>query len=449
VTPTFPGQSTPPHCFSGGRAWYGHATTVYSPNRHGAARGTVCAHQPGVGFNAKYQSGATVPTGQTEFQVQDANLNFHSTSYDWLVVTRPKFQYQGSGTINGSGSFGFLLTGWDGSAAGGSGVDKFRIKIWDKNNTNAVVYDSQMGAATSADPTTVLGSGNLRIHSNPQLARGVPAPDAASPEAVSPPQLPPIIAEAIDRWAAAGISPDEAGALSRVEVNIGHLPPGYLGLAFPGAIWIDQDAAGFGWFIDPTPGEDSEFANPGTGPAVGRMDLLTVVVHELGHELGLGDVNADDSVMGVALPAGVRRMPTARDLAPDHAENPAWWVASGTGTGPQLGNFSAAPAAGALSASRSWLDLVLLSEALLPAPAAFPLAAGTANRPQDLPLPVRPVAMLDPAPAERRSTPSTVPVANWSPGEFSVVVLDRLFADPDGSLFAKGYGGDPLSVTAV
>jgi hypothetical protein len=59
-------------------------------------------------FNAKYQSGTAVPTGQTEFQVKDANLNFHSTSYDWLVVTSPKFQYQGSGTINGGGNFGFL-----------------------------------------------------------------------------------------------------------------------------------------------------------------------------------------------------------------------------------------------------------------------------------------------------------------------------------------------------
>src|SRR5206468_12949565 len=113
------------------------------------------------GFNAKYASGATVPTGQTEFQLKEANLDFHSTSYDWLMVSSPKFQYKGSGTINGGGNYSFLLTGWDGSATGGGGGDKFRMKIWDKNN-NVVVYDSQVGAPDGADPTQALGGGNIR-----------------------------------------------------------------------------------------------------------------------------------------------------------------------------------------------------------------------------------------------------------------------------------------------
>ena len=66
--------------------------------------------------------------------------------------------------MNNSGDYGFLLTAIDGNVSGGGGTDKFRIKIWDKNNNNAVVYDNQMDAPDTATPTTVLGGGNIVIH---------------------------------------------------------------------------------------------------------------------------------------------------------------------------------------------------------------------------------------------------------------------------------------------
>jgi len=50
-------------------------------------------------------------------------------------------QYKGTGTINGSGNYGFMLTATDGQVPGGGGTDTFRIKIWIKA-TDAVVYDS-------------------------------------------------------------------------------------------------------------------------------------------------------------------------------------------------------------------------------------------------------------------------------------------------------------------
>jgi hypothetical protein len=43
-------------------------------------------------------------------------------------------------------------------------VDRFRIKIWDKDNGDAIVYDNQMDAADDADPTTVIGGGSIVIH---------------------------------------------------------------------------------------------------------------------------------------------------------------------------------------------------------------------------------------------------------------------------------------------
>ena len=51
-------------------------------------------------------------------------------------------QFKGTGTINGSGNYGFLLSSIDGQVSGGGGVDKFRIKIWDTNSV--VVYDNRM-----------------------------------------------------------------------------------------------------------------------------------------------------------------------------------------------------------------------------------------------------------------------------------------------------------------
>jgi hypothetical protein len=117
------------------------------------------------GFVSKYKKGATVPTGETEFQFQVANFNFHSSVYDWLVVSGPLAQYKGSGTINGSGDYGFILTATDGQVSGGGGVDKFRIKIYDKIS-GAVIYDNARGSSddiNTANPQAIAG-GSIVIH---------------------------------------------------------------------------------------------------------------------------------------------------------------------------------------------------------------------------------------------------------------------------------------------
>ena len=115
------------------------------------------------GFVSKYKKGATIPTGETEFNFKVGNLNFHSTSYQWLVISGARAQYKGQGTVNGAGSYGFLLTAIDGQITGGGGVDKFRIKIWDLG-TGLVVYDNQLGDDDSASLSTALGGGSIVIH---------------------------------------------------------------------------------------------------------------------------------------------------------------------------------------------------------------------------------------------------------------------------------------------
>jgi hypothetical protein len=117
------------------------------------------------GFVSKYQKGTTIPTGETEFQFQLANLNFHSTAYQWLVVSGPKAQHKGTGTINNAGNYGFLLTATDGQISGAGGIDKFRIKIWNIA-TALVVYDNVPTASDdidAANPQNISG-GSIVIH---------------------------------------------------------------------------------------------------------------------------------------------------------------------------------------------------------------------------------------------------------------------------------------------
>ena len=116
------------------------------------------------GFVSKYKKGQQVPVGNTEFQFKAGNLNFHSDNYDWLVIAGHRAQYKGTGTINGTGSYGFMLTAVDAELTPSTGIDLFRIKIWDKANGDTVVYDNQYGAEDDVDPSTQLGGGSIVIH---------------------------------------------------------------------------------------------------------------------------------------------------------------------------------------------------------------------------------------------------------------------------------------------
>ena len=104
----------------------------------------------------------TVLDGNTQFQFQAGGLNFHSTKYDWLVVSggSNRAQFKGEGRIQGDArALGFMLTVIDGNP------DKFRIKIWEIDGD--VVYDNQPAAGDEAEPTTVIGGGNIVIHNPP------------------------------------------------------------------------------------------------------------------------------------------------------------------------------------------------------------------------------------------------------------------------------------------
>ena len=143
--------------FVTGGGWINSPAGAYVPNPLLTGKATF-------GFNSKYNRGASVPTGQTQFTFHAAGMDFHSDNYEWLVVSGAKARYKGSGTMNCSGDYGFILIATDGQVKGGGGTDKFRIKIWDKTKNHQVVYDNELGALEDADPTTALQGGSIVIH---------------------------------------------------------------------------------------------------------------------------------------------------------------------------------------------------------------------------------------------------------------------------------------------
>jgi Ca2+-binding RTX toxin-like protein len=133
----------------------------------------------------------------------------------------------------------------------------------------------------------------------------------AVPSALTPSRLRPLIVEAARRW---GLVEDAShlAALRGIDVVIGDLAGPELAEYSQGRITIDATAAGRGWFVDATPGDDHEFS----GRQVAGVDLLSVLAHEMGHAIGLGH---GGGVMDEALEDGRRATPELGVGAPSEA----------------------------------------------------------------------------------------------------------------------------------
>ncbi len=167
------------------------------------------------------------------------------------------------------------------------------------------------------------------VGATPAFAAAVaarPAPSAGSLAALA--------AQARAAWAAAGA---DLQVLEGVQIVVADLAGDLLGTTVasdgrPATIYVDIDAAGRGWFIDPTPGMNEEFSlfdgnarySALTGAAAGRMDLLTLLAHEYGHAAGLGHIQGGaPTVLDTTLNIGERRLPVASDLRRGASADPS------------------------------------------------------------------------------------------------------------------------------
>ncbi|MDQ1549497.1 MAG: large repetitive protein, partial [Microbacteriaceae bacterium] len=111
---------------------------------------------------------------------------------------------------------------------------------------------------------TIAGDDNVQVTTpvetaQPMTASSLPADPVGPEQALSEGALADAVSQATAEWAAAG------GDVSGITALVGSLSGATLGEASGRSIVLDDDAAGWGW---------------------SRMDLLTVVRHEIGHALG-------------------------------------------------------------------------------------------------------------------------------------------------------------------
>ncbi|MDN5000401.1 cadherin domain-containing protein [Bradyrhizobium sp. GCM10027634] len=198
---------------------------------------------------------------------------------------------------------------------------------------------TQANAATLASDNGLTASNSIgstmRVDTNVSFNHAAPPTPPATPQMALHGQghdggtdltmnaLAPVLVAAIQHWADAGASAAQIAQLENTKLSIADLPDsGYLANTGAKGITIDVNAAGWGWYVDPTPSDNSEYhstAAPNdlvatSGDAASHIDLLTVLEHELGHVLGLPDTSLD-GVMNLNLDTGERRLVTPADVA--------------------------------------------------------------------------------------------------------------------------------------
>ncbi len=140
------------------------------------------------------------------------------------------------------------------------------------------------------------------------------------PRALTASDLTSVVETATEIWSGVTPSSGDSNGFKSVAVFVADLPGTRLAHAIGNSIVVDVNAAGYGWFVDPTPRTNEEFSRTGLdgliaagdSAASGQMDLLTVVLHEFGHLLGLKDdftLNPGHVMRGLLEP-GTRRLPS-------------------------------------------------------------------------------------------------------------------------------------------
>jgi hypothetical protein len=202
---------------------------------------------------------------------------------------------------------------WTGTGRAGIGAMSSIDGYWFLRNTPSSgspdigTFNYGLGAWTPL--TGIWSLGQLQV-----AAGGVRGAGAAP---LSEGQLQDVVAAALQRLSSDGVAATLVQRLASARYVVGQLPGADLGVTdvAMNQVTISLDAAGYGWFVDATPSQDEEFSPAPGGaltaragsPAAGKMDLLTVVLHEMGHLAGLPDTSSGNDLMAETLATGQRR----------------------------------------------------------------------------------------------------------------------------------------------
>ena len=161
-------------------------------------------------------------------------------------------------------------------------------------------------------------------------------PKAGDPIKLSTPELLWMAQAAVERWRQAEISADALARLQAVTFELADLPAGQVASANGTHVKIDPTAAGYGWYIDQSPQDDSEFTVGVPGRelqtidisyAHDKIDLLTVLMRELGKVYLDGSAKTPKvlrPLMENTLAPGIRRLPDASQIQFVITQLPVW-----------------------------------------------------------------------------------------------------------------------------
>ncbi|HVF11605.1 MAG TPA: hypothetical protein VNA87_00820, partial [Actinomycetota bacterium] len=162
---------------------------------------------------------------------------------------------------------------------------------------NAGIVDGSFGLITKdgttsfdvarirTDDPAFIGSSSAQII-DPVLAAPEPAPSSAS--RLDEATLAALVAQGIASWKAQlGADHVAIANFEGLRFAITDLADGFLGQTHIGTVYLDVNASGYGWAVAPA------LAADGLGQ-FGSVDAMQVVMHELGHILGLEHEDADE-----------------------------------------------------------------------------------------------------------------------------------------------------------
>ncbi len=225
------------------------------------------------------------------YRVNDLNANGMVDGADTLSSVRLR---SGNVTFGAGADYGDITVSFNGGAAG----TMYVLSV--KYGTGTVVgqpgatlptfdytYATKLGSSA-----TVLESGELSMAAKPAMMLDGEAGDGA--RSVSKSQVSHVLKQAMAYWEGQGISDEQVAMLKNASVEISNIGGTVLAQSDTSQrmITIDNDGAGHGWSL-------------GIGAvAPTKVDLFSVLVHEMGHLLG-----ESDEEMGNLLAVGERTLP--------------------------------------------------------------------------------------------------------------------------------------------
>ncbi|HJQ23962.1 MAG TPA: Ig-like domain-containing protein, partial [Blastocatellia bacterium] len=283
--------------------------------------GTMCLDLGGAGALANSFAGAGA-NGSTDFRIRQR------------MATTVRLPGYAGGNTDTAAVVAFIQGRNTGSETGAASVNTST-----SSETGAPFGGGFIGGAACASPTTT-SIGDPVLASAAQVVSDGEAPASESGsealrttagegpnddniQKLRPEELNWMVQAALARWAETGLASEDLARLRGVTFEIARLPEGVLASAEATQVKINETAAGYGWFVDQTPQEDSEFLVPvpgkelqttGYSMAHGKVDLLTVLMRQLGM-IYLQDrarvPKALRPLMDSTLSTGVRRLPDA------------------------------------------------------------------------------------------------------------------------------------------